>query len=482
MRQNNTRIPYAKRLGGAGALLAAVFALPLISPTGVPEAAAMVTMSDDAELLDEIVFRSGRILRGRIVDETNDRITFEGELNGIPLNTTYEKSTIAEIRRGVAPAPEKAEPARSERQHPSVSPRSGGRESNARDDGRTSVYLIELSGRFRSDVHEAPLRDALEDARDQQPDYLIVKIDTDWVELQFDEGNEVEIPTNPDELFYAEQIEPLFTEEIRDTWPKQPELVFWVKNAMGGSAFMPFFSETMFFHPEGRIGGLGYVDELFEGDEMFNAKQISLRMGHAQGLLIARGYEPRLADALMREHTVLSYSIDGGEPVYHERMPESESEFLLTDDGDGPNEDTLAQAVRGQLNDTLTLDAETARRLRVSMGTVETLDDLLFELGVNRDYRLIDGKSERIMETWSRRVRRTIQDVPKMWEEYQQIGQGRNATPAQLRGQRIRKLEQIKGALLRMQGAVPGPAVGVPSVAEIDQLIAQIRLQGLGQR
>lgn len=454
------------------------FALGAALPPA-PAAAAAIFQADSGDesggLLDEIVFNDGRILRGRVLDETNTTVKFEGELNGIPLSTTFQKADITAIRRGVAPAPEpeadtprRAEPARSVPNAPT-----------ATSENAASVYVIELEGRFTSDIHEAPIRDALEDARDYQPDYLIVKVNNEWFERQFDDSNEVNTFTAPDQLFTAEELEPLFTEEIRDTWAKQPQLVFWVHNAMGGAAFMPFFSETIYFHPEGKIGGLGFVDELFNGDDSFNAKQISLRMGHARGVLIARGYEPMLADALMRQQTVLSYKLDGGNAVYFNRMPENDGEFLLTDNGQGENTDTLQDVVRGRVNDILELDAETARRLGVSKGTAETLDDLLFELGINRDYTLIDGRAERIMQSWSRRVRRAVQELPKMWEEYEEAARGRDFTPQQLRGYRIRKLEEIRGVLLRLQGAVPGPAVGLPSVQQIEQIIAQIKLEGL---
>ncbi|MFX8523840.1 hypothetical protein ABTM10_20375, partial [Acinetobacter baumannii] len=67
-------------------------------------------------------------------------------------------------------------------------------------------------------------------------------------------------------------------------------VVFWIKRAMVGAAFLPFVSKEIYFLPEGRMGGIGTLQDFDLGDKRVNEKQISLRLGHAEGIAIQGGY------------------------------------------------------------------------------------------------------------------------------------------------------------------------------------------------
>ncbi|MEM1330534.1 MAG: hypothetical protein AAGG07_08240 [Planctomycetota bacterium] len=459
-------------------------------PVAMPGSAnASVLVSAEEHTIDVLVFRSGRTLEGEIVEETATHIVFNGEINGIPmLGVKYEKADIIDIKRDV-PKPGAGDADRPAPSRDEARPRdrdSADRETPSRpvSDEATTVYVMELTGQFQRNVNTNPIGRVLENARGLEPDVLVVVVDTFWQDPQFGESDsEIPFVTAFDQLFYAEQLEPLFTEQMRVYWDKKPRVVYWVKQAMGGSAFVPFFGPEMYFHPEGRIGGIGFLDEIINGDEMFEEKQISLRLGHAEGILIKGGYEPRLVRAMAREGYVLSYSIDGGEPVYLERMPENDNEFLLTDDGEGENQDTVSEAVRGRTNDVLTIDAETARRLRVSRDTVSTLEELMFAMGID-EWTEVDGQAERIMTTWSRQLEAAERELPRLWRDYNEVndGGGERIERNRARGRQTRILKEMIGILRRFEGALFPQQIGVPGMLQLEGLIEQIKLNALSDR
>src|SRR5690606_8060666 len=93
-----------------------------------------------------------------------------------------------------------------------------------------------------------------------------------FVEEKADDQGEFE------EYSIAEAIHPAFTSEMRAKWEKQPQVVFWVERAMSGMAFLPLVKNDIYFTSDGRMGGVGGLDELFGsmGDEVVRDKQKSL--------------------------------------------------------------------------------------------------------------------------------------------------------------------------------------------------------------
>ena len=109
----------------------------------------------------------------------------------------------------------------------------------------------------------------MRDAKKFEPDVLVVVMDNDWSMALVNGLAEQDLSdefSNFDQFSIADKIEPLFTERIETEWSKQPRLVFWVKQAMGGAAFLPFTSPEIYFSRDARLGGIGYLDRLFGSD------------------------------------------------------------------------------------------------------------------------------------------------------------------------------------------------------------------------
>jgi hypothetical protein len=421
------------------------------------------------ETLDLVIFRDGKVAEGKILEETDTTVRMRVVVAGISAETTYDKSRILQIQRGAKAAnnaPAKA-PASAKTSEPD-------RSTSESATGKVAVYFAKLGGEFGRDISETPLKEIVRDARKYQPDFLIIELDNEFKIY----GQEQQEATTHvfDQLWRAEELAPILTTEIRDDpqWVKKPQLVFWVKRALGGAAFLPFITPHIYFHPEGKMGGIGHLEKIFNGsgDRVVQEKQFSLRLGHAEGLAIMGGHEPKLIRAMCRTEYVLSVGFEGGKPVYYERMPNGPDEILLTDDGEGENKDT--DPFVG--NDVLTLTAPIAQRIGFSKGTVATREDLLFELGVARDAKVVEGRGDEILKKWSRLIEDTELSIRRLARSLQDhpIGGDFNER-TRARGYHIRTLREIRGLCERYKEALNPYNVWNPPM-RIEDLITNLNL------
>ncbi|MCL4740570.1 MAG: hypothetical protein KJZ54_00040 [Phycisphaerales bacterium] len=456
-------------------LSAVVAAAAILSPIPAGEASAgMVQDGTATRGKDVLIFKDGRIVEGRVLEETATEIRFEVKVGTIAAPTVYRKADILEVQRGAATdAPASPAPGvRDERRD--ASPRVTG------DPGAPGIYVMEMTGRIGRDISVTPIRNVLEDARQHKPDVLIVVIDNAW---QFGDGRDApDDAASFGQIFIAEDIEPIFTQEIPQKWGYSPRIIIWVKKAMGGACFIPFNFPEIYFHPDGKMGGIGNL--IFQygntGDEMVREKLFSAGMGHARGMANHGGYDPRIVTAMARTDYVLSYRMVGGRAELLERLPEGPNEFLLTNDGTKDEfKDTIQALARGEGKNTLTLNAKVARDLGVSKGTVSNLDELLFELQLHRRHNLIEGRAKQIWERWGKDITEGEREIRRLMQEFGRIQvQGDYNQRSAARAQQIRTLQRIQQILKRFEEVASLGLMeleGVPSPQEIDVIIEQIR-------
>jgi hypothetical protein len=189
------------------------------------------------------------------------------------------------------------------------------------------------------------------------------------------------------------------------------------------------------------------------GDEVVRQKQYSLRMARAEGFLIRGGYDPKIIRAMTRAGYILSYRMEGGQPVFLEHAPERPDEFALT----SGTKDSIEASVRGMTREVLTLNADNARAIGVSKGTVDTLDDLIFQLGVSRNATMVEGNSKRIIEGWKRDIANASKEIKKKLQQFSEgtQGSGGNSYEArtQARGKETRLIDDILGYLKKYEEA-----------------------------
>jgi len=341
------------------------------------------------------------------------------------------------------------------------------------------VYYFAADGWFGKDITFTPMHEAMEEARELGADYIIIKVDVNWFQEEDPMQSEMPDDTGIFDIFGIRPIRGLFTDEGLAEWDDKPKIVFWVKNAMGSAAFLPFLSDTMYFHPEGRIGGIrGVYLRYQQGDEVVKEKLVAASLATAKGMVIDSGYEPKLIDAMARGETVLSYRLEGGRPVYLNREPESTDEFLLTNNAlIDEQRDNIRDLARGRGKNFLTLRADTAQILGVSKGTVDNLDDLLFELGIIRNHEMV-GDGESIMDNWTRTIERTEDALARLMREFQEIEvDGEWGDRRRARGQQRAKLQQMMGFFERYEEALePRQIPGFQNFRSPAQVIGQFRI------
>ncbi len=474
---------------GAGfGLLALVGMGPLVPLTAGVMATPSTAVAQEAAGDDVIVFTNGKKITGKILEETATAVTIKFMSGNIPATVTYQKSELVSVTRGTGKAPEAAKPAAGEA--PKSEIKASATTADPNDPGKKKVYVIELTGWFGEDISETPMRNAVKDAKKNNADYLIFVLDNDWSLRRFGRLDDIKDDQGQfDQLFRAEKMAPILNEEIPREWAVQPTVVFWVKKAMGGAAFLPLNCKNIYFHSEGKMGGIGGLNRIFGnmGDEVVRQKQFSLRIGHAEGMAIQGGYEYRLIKAMCLDPYVLSYRLEGGKPVYLERMPESADEFLLTDDADeqAGHADTIDILARGEGNDCLTLNAKLAQELQVSKGTVDTMDDLIFKLGIARNSEIVAGNSKRITKGWIDGLEDAKRKLRKLWQEFQDVqvaDPGEYPQRTQARNRRKNICEEMQGILKKYEEAINARAVPCPDWATLNIIKERLKTEQMADK
>lgn len=418
---------------------------------------------------DRVLLRSGKVVDGKILEETDSQITMTILVSGISAKTVYQKSDILEIKRGVNALPAKEVLASKSSEKPGLSKKDDKRddtdaESAASEDDPTltRLYVVELEGRFGFDIAKTTLVNLFEQADkelgDTVPGSGVMK-DKTVIDPKKREQNiivlKLKCSSDPRrDIFGVEDIVPVVKEQIVD---RGRRVVMWVDQATGWSAVFPFISPDIYFTPEGRLGGVNDLDEFDIGDHLVNEKQISLRIGHAEGFLIKGGYSDHIPAlrAMVRKQEWLYVRFEGGKPVYRQQEltePDGYEWVLLSDDGDGDNEDESALVG----NDMFLLEPDWAEKLGISDGTAEKLDDLAFRLGVQRHYKAIEkNKAQKAVEAWKTGVEEAVKNINpeerpgmrlgKLWRDFNDIPAGTDFDDRKRnRGRKVTLLRQIR--------------------------------------
>lgn len=463
----------------ASALTFAASLAPAQNSAPAPKKDAKTTAPEPAKNLDLLIFKSGRTVEGVILEETAAQVKIKVvSKGGLSVETSYDKSDILEIQKG------KGSAINADGKPEAKTDTTDPKKSDAAKTGTgPSVYMVHLTGELGRDISVTSLRDVMADVKKYQPDMLIFKVDMDFKFMgeESPDFHPAQAGNAFNQLETVRELQTMLTDEIRDdaAWTTKPRLVMWVRKALGGSAFLPFVAKDIYYTSDGRHGGIGYLERIFDGvgDKVAQEKQYSLRLKRAEGLAIKGGHEPKLIRAMARADYVLSVTFVGGQAEFHE---DETGEMLLTDDAKEGNRDTIQDVVRFRGNDVLTLDAPLAERLGLSSGTTDTLEDLLTKLGVDKGYNLIKGRSDEIIASWSRAVSDAHLEFRRLWREYGRVPTGGQTYDIRTRnrGRQINLLTDVLALLNRYGEALnPRELQGMPEDVKsgINLMIEQIK-------
>jgi hypothetical protein len=208
-----------------------------------------------------------------------------------------------------------------------------------------------------------------------------------------------------------------------------------------------------YFHPEGKMGGIGNLSTMFGGgSERVLEKWIAASLQTAVGFgnwgcmpeIVIRG--------MARVEQIVSVRYVDGKPEFFADYPKNPGEELLTDSGKESEKDTIDQLARWQGNDVITLTADLATKLQLSKGTVATKDELLESLGLSRSGVAVNQRVDKIIKAWADGLDRSKTRILRILRDFREVEvEGTWEERRAARGKQMRMLDEIM-TILRNYG------------------------------
>jgi hypothetical protein len=411
---------------------------------------------------DTLIFRNGNTLKGEIVSETEKTVKIKSTTNGITFEMEYPKADLLEIKRGTRAPEGKGAKADTKPTAPAAAEVKS--EAKAEDAGTvgagpdgTKYYYLSLKGEFGSQISQTPIRDAVDDAYKNGARVLIFEMDANWTQGEGEMTQDKKAFQQEFSMSRAERINDVILKHIPSIYGSAPEdrpqVVFWIKNAMGGAAFVPMLSCDRYFHPDGKMGGIGNLTEMMgTGSERVLEKWRGAALQTAMGFANWGCMPEIVIRGMARREQVVSVRYIDGKPDFFEGYPSNPGEELLTDSGKESEQDTIDQLARWQGNDVITLTADLATKLQLSKGTVSTKGELLETLGLSRNGVAVDQRVEKIFGGWADGLDRAKTRLLRILRDYQDVRvEGTWEERRAARGRQMRMLDEIM-TILRQYG------------------------------
>lgn len=359
---------------------------------------------------DVVHMTDGRVLRGKIVNETKSLVIFEYFDSAVKLTAkiTLIKDDIALIERNVAVVREE-KPA----EEPKPTMRTSSTSKNKTEPARTygtartkadevpAFYIVPMSGQMETDIRSEVYSKVIEDIKAHKPGVIVIKlecsdIDDSWASLMgFIDQKEMGLMDLDDSGVLAD----MFRNELRDI----PQVV-WVQDSVGISSTLALAWQDLYMTPAARLAGMIMVlaqsGATAWQDSNIRAKMYAAWTKAAIGFLERGGYAHELGRAMIDPEHVLSATWKGREVKW---ALDASGEYIV----DGT--DKLPANFSSKM----------AEDFCISKGTAETLDDLALLLGY-REYRVVDGQAEKIVSDYKTEWRRRYDEAKKLLDDIKQ--------------------------------------------------------------
>ncbi len=293
-----------------------------------------------------------------------------------------------------------------------------------------AVYIIPMKGQMGTDIHGSIYEEVIEDLNSHKPDVIIFVLDSsDHPDLMVPQ---VEDPRETRGFLMIEEYRDLVY-TLRDKLPDVRRAI-WVKDSVGFSSLLALSWEELYMSPTARLSGLRRVIDT-TGADKWSDPDVRAKMSAAWTAFVKsfleygdRGME--IADAMLWPEQKLSASFKGREVMW---SPTDAGEFVVDSD----------------VKNTVEFRAKSAEDLLISSGTVESLDDLLFLMGY-REYRLVDGQGEKLVDAYIDQWRKAFDQTKEWYADYQQHrGWAGGDEALKWLGRAKRDLEQIISTMKR---------------------------------
>ena len=310
-----------------------------------------------------------------------------------------------------------------------------------------SVYVVPFKGQFGTDIHPACYEDILKDLEAKRPDIIVFELDSADIDRVEYMGED---PSNAG-LFSAASDDTMMRKLIRDFKDKHryAQQYVWVKDSVGYGSLLAFSWPDMYMAPNARLFGLSRVASFWTRveDPEVRAKFREAAVAIINGFLSSGGYDLKIGEAMLRPEMLLSASYKGRKIEWRE--------------------DTKGNwVVDGRDDATAGFSAESAEELGLSKGSADSLDELMFVLGI-REFDRVPDDGETLHKKYVDEWRKAYDQCGKLIEESNVAQEdAQNANP---KG----NLNKAKSALTRVVGLIKKyPPVAVKLQSEGTSLLA----------
>jgi hypothetical protein len=310
-----------------------------------------------------------------------------------------------------------------------------------------SVYVVPFKGQFGTDIHPACYDEILKDLEAKRPDIIIFELnsaDIDRVEYMGEDMSNAG-------LFSVASDDTMMRKMLREFKDKHryAQQYVWVKDSVGFGSLLAFSWPDMYMAPDARLFGLSRAAGFWTRveDPEVRAKFREAAVAIINGFLSSGGYDLKIGEAMLRPEMLLSASYKGRNIEWRE--------------------DTKGQwVVDGRDDSTAGFTAESAEELGLSKGSAESLDELMFVLGI-REFDRVPDDGETLHKKYVEDWRKAYDQCGKLIEESNTAQEdAQNANP---KG----NLNKAKSALTRVVGLMKKyPPVSVKLQSEGTTLLA----------
>ncbi|MCH8823188.1 MAG: hypothetical protein IH984_06725 [Planctomycetes bacterium] len=418
------------------ALIATIVAL-LIPTTNQ----ALAQADDDSNTEDILYLADGRVLHGQIISETEDEVVFNITVNrkaNLFAKMTFSMADIESIERDVSFDGQSGQAAKKKKTYRTLA--SSEDDTDKRGFGRLrassdaedvpSFYIVPMKGQMGTDINAELYKDLIEDIREVNPDYIIIEMKCQDIDDRLSSPLKLEEWGFNDIRFLDvyRDIVNIFRDDLRDI----PQ-VMWIHDSMGISSVLATAWPNMYMKPEARFGGIASVAVHFDiPDEEVHAKYREAYMALLKGFALNGQYALEIIDAMVIPEYTLSASFKGREVIWDLSR---NGEFL----------------VDGNEKATVYFRSKEAEDLLISDGTAETFDDVALLVGL-REYRIVDGRADEVVERYSTGWRRSLKNCKALWNDYgMHLGWASGDETLKWLGRAKRDIENILKAMNRYQ-------------------------------
>ena len=285
------------------------------------------------------------------------------------------------------------------------------------------VYTIELNGQMGTDIHEDMMEKIVEDAKEVQPDVIVLKMNS----ADYNKNYHL---MNPDRKEFGKFKLDEYVEMIRNFKNELSDVrqVIWVEDSVGVASLIAMSWCEMYMSPGARLWGLQKLHDVAQNwsDEDVREKMEAAWEGMGKGFfeMGCKGeFAKELGDAMMDPENQLSANFKGRKVIWVSNF-----------DGLWGIDNSEEQVAN--------FDAETAEDTMLSDGTVESLEDLMFLLGY-REYAH-NTQGDEIAAKYKEQWRRAYKKCVDTFEDMQAgRGMGNSTDPVRQLMARKRMLDEM---------------------------------------